>query len=91
MARLVKTHSTYIEGLIPLLTRLSKDKNIKTITPGVITSTRAVSKGLTLRISRETDNGYKINARKGKSTQEIYIITKCSRTQLEKKIKDIAL
>ena len=57
MARLVKTHSTYIEGLIPLLKRLSKDENIKTITPGVITRSKSIASNLDLKISRELING----------------------------------
>jgi hypothetical protein len=36
MGRLVITHSTYLEGLIPLLKRLVQDPAIDTITPAVI-------------------------------------------------------
>ena len=36
MARLVITHSTYVEGLIPLLRRLATLPDIDTITPAVI-------------------------------------------------------
>ncbi len=87
MGRLVKTHSTYLDGLIPVLEKLSKDKYIKTITPGVISRTKSVSSELVLRISREIKCGYKINARKGRTTQEIFIITKYTKTELEKIIK----
>ena len=36
MGRLVITHSTYLEGLIPLLKRLAQHPAIDTITPAVI-------------------------------------------------------
>ncbi len=89
MGRLVKTHSTYIEGLIPLLKTLSKDKKIKTITPGVISRVKSVSNGFRLRISREIESGYKINARRGRSAQEVYIITSYTRLELEELINGL--
>ena len=36
MGRLVITHSTYLEGLIPCLKKLSRVPEIDTITPAVI-------------------------------------------------------
>ncbi|NBP99425.1 MAG: hypothetical protein EB123_08160, partial [Synechococcaceae bacterium WBB_32_011] len=36
MGRLVITHSTYLDGLIPLLKILANDPAIDTITPAVI-------------------------------------------------------
>ena len=36
MGRVVITHSTYLEGLIPLLKRLAKDPQVVTVTPAVI-------------------------------------------------------
>ena len=89
MGRLVKTHSTYIEGLIEILKKLANDKQIKTITPGVISNVRSISTKLTLRISRDIKSGYKITARKGRSVQEVYIITKYKKSELEKLSKDI--
>ena len=86
MGRLVKTHSTYIDGLIPVLSRLSKDKHIITVTPGVITRTKSVASELVLRISRKIEYGFKVNARKGRSAQEVYIITTYKKHELEKQL-----
>ena len=36
MGRVVITHSTYLEGLIPLLKQLAKDPQVVTVTPAVI-------------------------------------------------------
>ena len=36
MGRVVITHSTYIDGLIPLLRRLAQVPGIDTVTPAVI-------------------------------------------------------
>ena len=35
MGRVVITHSTYLEGLIPLLKQLAKDPQVVTVTPAV--------------------------------------------------------
>ena len=86
MGRLVKTHSTYIEGLIPLLVRLAEDEHIKTVTPGVITRTKSVANKLVFRVSREIECGFKVNARKGRSAQEVYIITTYKKHELEKQL-----
>ena len=74
MGRLVKTHSTYIEGLIDKLNKMASDPRIKTITPGVIGKTKNKNEKLILRISRETSTGYKLIARKGKCYQEVFIV-----------------
>ena len=36
LGRVVITHSTYVDGLIPWLKNLAKDRRIQTITPAVI-------------------------------------------------------
>ncbi len=74
MGRLVKTHSTYIEGLIDKLNKIASDQRIKTITPGVIGKTKSKNEKLILRISRETSIGYKLIARKGKCYQEVFLV-----------------
>ncbi|MFM7314772.1 MAG: DUF2103 domain-containing protein, partial [Cyanobium sp.] len=40
MGRLVITHSTYLEELIPLLRRLAVQPGINTVTPAVISRVR---------------------------------------------------
>ena len=89
LGRLVLTHSSYVEGLIYLLKKIVNDKNIKTITPGVITRVKGKSPKLKLVITREVQGGYKLNARKGSSAQEVYILTEYSRMELTEKIENI--
>ncbi len=83
MGRLVKTHSTYVEGLIPILEFLAKDEHIHTLTPGVIKKSRSHLGKFQLKITRSISYGFKLVARKGCSTQEVYIITSYSRDSLE--------
>ena len=82
MGRVVVTHSTYIEGLIPLLKEIAKDKKVKTITPGVIKNIKGRSQKLKLIISIEIVGGYKAIARKGGCVQEVFIITSHKKSDL---------
>ena len=91
MGRLVHTHSTYINGLIALLKRLSKENGIYTITPGIILRVRGHKEKLKVSITRKTIGGYKLIARKGRSAQEIYITTEYTREELREKIEEISI
>ena len=84
MGRLVLNHSSNIEGLIPILQKLALNINIKTITPGVISRVRGKSSKLIIRLSVKTINGYKAIARKGKTSQEVFISTDLSKDELNK-------
>ena len=75
MGRVVITHSTYIEGLIPILKKLASNERIKTVTPATITKVRGRSSKLIVRVSAITISGYKAIARKGQTAQEIFITT----------------
>ena len=86
MGRLVLNHSTNLEGLIPLLQKLALNKNIKTITPAVISRVRGRSSKLVIRLSVKTVNGYKAIARKGKTAQEVFISTDLCKDELKKVI-----
>jgi hypothetical protein len=83
LGRLVLNHSTNIEGLIPILQRLSLNINIKTITPAAISRVRGRSSKLIIRLSVKTINGYKAIARKGKTAQEVFISTDLSKDELK--------
>jgi hypothetical protein len=83
MGRLVITHSTYIEGLIPVLKRLARSPGIDTITPAVITRVRGRSQGLRLRVSSPIQGGFKLMARRGTTAQEVFVITGWDRDQLQ--------
>ena len=83
MGRLVITHSTYIDGLIPILKKLSLNKSVKTITPATISKVRGRSSKLKIRISVKTISGFKAIARKGQTAQEIFISTNLSKDALQ--------
>ena len=83
MGRLVLNHSTNIEGLVPVLRKLSRNINIKTITPGVISRAKGRSSKLIIRLSVKTINGYKAIARKGQTAQEVFISTDLSKDELK--------
>ena len=83
MGRVVITHSTYVEGLIPWLKSLAKETSIQTITPAVISRVRGRSPLLELRVSIPIRGGYKLVARKGSSAQEVFVITELEKGQLQ--------
>ena len=82
MGRLVITHSTYVEGLIPVLRRLAAETAIDTVTPAVISRVRGRSVGLQLRLSTPITGGHKLVARRGTSAQEVFVVTALNREQL---------
>jgi hypothetical protein len=86
MGRLVITHSTYLEGLIPLLKRLVQDPAIDTITPAVISRVKGRAPELRLRVSTPITGGWKLVARRGSSAQEVFIVTDLEALELEQRI-----
>ena len=86
LGRVVITHSTYVEGLIPWLKSLAGEKGIQTITPAVINRVRGRSQSLQLRVSTTIRGGYKLVARKGTSAQEVFVVTSMSRPDLEQAV-----
>ena len=86
MGRVVITHSTYIEGLIPLLKRLADQPGIDTVTPAVISRVRGRSEGLRLRVSTPITGGHKLVARRGSSAQEVFVVTDWSRDRLQEQL-----
>lgn len=83
MGRVVITHSTYIEGLIPLLKQLAQERGIETVTPAVISRVRGRSTSLRLRISIPITGGFKLVARRGTSAQEVFVVTAREREDLQ--------
>ncbi len=86
MGRLVINHSTNLEGLIKKLRRLSKNNQISTITPGAISKAKGKNNKFKIRITTKITGGYKLLARKGFTVQEIFIITKMRKEELENEI-----
>jgi len=89
MGRLVVTHSTYLEGLIPLLKRLAALPGVDTVTPAVISRVRGRSPGLRLRISTPISGGHKLIARRGGSAQEVFVVTAWTRDQLQRELDQL--
>ena len=83
MGRVVITHSTYLEGLIPLLQRLAALPGIDTVTPAVICRVRGRAASLRLRVSAPITGGHKLVARQGTSVQEVFVVTSWSREELQ--------
>jgi len=90
MGRVVITHSTYLEGLIPLLRQLAKAEGIDTVTPAVISRVRGRSPSLRLRVSAPIRGGYKLMARRGGSAQEVFVLTAWSREALQEHLDGLA-
>ncbi len=86
MGRVVITHSTYIEGLIPLLRLLAEDPLIGTITPAVISRTRGRTPRLSLRVSTPITGGHKVNARRAGTAQEVFVVTSLDREGLQQRL-----
>jgi len=83
VGRVVITHSTYVDGLIPWLKSLAKESSIQTITPAVISRVRGRTPVLELRVSIPIRGGYKLVARKGSTAQEVFVITELEKGQLQ--------
>ncbi|CAM9604675.1 unnamed protein product [Ectocarpus sp. 4 AP-2014] len=77
-ARLVVTHSSYMDGLIPLLDRFITDpdavNSVSSVIPGRIYVVKGRSELFKMTV-RDTTNGFKALARKGTLGQEVFIST----------------
>jgi hypothetical protein len=86
--RLVWNHSTHIPGLISVLeTLLAQTSQIQTVTPGRLSTVRSRAPHLRLKVSVPIRGGFKLIARKGKSAQEVFILTGLPQAQLEEAIE----
>ncbi|MEB3349074.1 MAG: DUF2103 domain-containing protein [Cyanobacteriota bacterium] len=86
MGRVVITHSTYLEGLIPLLRALASCDGIDTVTPAVISRVKGRQPGLRLRVSTPIRGGYKLLARRGGSAQEVFVVTSLDQQALQQQL-----
>ncbi|OKH17777.1 DUF2103 domain-containing protein [[Limnothrix rosea] IAM M-220] len=87
--RLVWNHSTHLDGLIPILKKLVGYQGIRTITPGALGRAKGNIPKLKLRVSVPLRGGFKVIARKGKSVQEVFIVTDLSQLELEQAIATV--
>ncbi|TVP68830.1 MAG: metal-binding protein [Leptolyngbya sp. LCM1.Bin17] len=82
--RLVWNHSTHLPGLIPILEKLLvQQPSIGTVTPGVIAQVRSHSPELRIKVSVPIRGGFKLIARKGKTVQEVFVLTDLDKPALE--------
>lgn len=81
--RVVLNHSTHIPGLIPILERIAQVDGITTVVPGVIAPVKGRSPHLQLRVSVPIKGGFKVIARRGKTVQEVFVITSLTQAALE--------
>ncbi len=80
--RVVLNHSTHVPGLIAILHKLANHPRIKTLTPAVISRGRSNAPKLRLKASVPIRGGFKLIARKGKSVQEVFVITDLDADQM---------
>ena len=81
--RLVWNHSTHLPGLIPILKRLIQRPGIRTVTPAVIKTVRSNAQTFRLKVSVPIQGGFKLIARKGKTAQEVFVVTNLNQQELE--------
>lgn len=81
--RLVWNHSTHLPGLIPILEKLLDQPGVGTVTPGVIAQVRAHSPQLRVKVSVPIRGGFKLIARRGKTVQEVFVLTELDKAGLE--------
>lgn len=62
---------------------LAQEVQIQTVTPGRLSTVRSHAPHLRLKVSVPIRGGYKLIARKGKSAQEVFILTRLEQAQLE--------
>lgn len=85
-ARLVRNHSSIAPGLEPVLKALAQSLPERdTITPGRLAKTNGRREQFTLSFGAGGPllHGYKLIARKGKSSQEVFINTKIDREEMQ--------
>ncbi len=87
--RVVWNHSTHLPGLIPILEKLTQQDGIETITPAVIGHARANVPRLQIKVSVPIRGGFKLIARKGKTFQEVFVLTRLNQVELETSIAQL--
>ena len=91
MGRVVVTHSTYIPGLLKVLRKLAAVEGVTTCTPGVIRHGGGNAEIFQLRITRPLPlgGGFKAVARKGRSSQEVFITTQLDKAVIRNAVRQI--
>ena len=87
LSRVVWNHSTHLEGLTGVLNKLATVPGIGTLVPGRLSNSRGKHEGFRLSISVTTPRGWKLIARRGKSAQEVFVVTDLKREELDLAIR----
>ena len=71
----IKVQHSIIDGLFPLLQKISQLEIVKTIVPGRIKPVSGNYPKLVLEYTAPTDSGIKCIAKSSRSVQEVFIVT----------------
>jgi hypothetical protein len=71
----VKREHSVIAGLLPALERIAACPKVDGVIPGRISVTRGATQTLQLRLGPRTVTGVKLNARRGTTAQEVFVVT----------------
>jgi hypothetical protein len=71
----VKREHSVIPGLLPVLERIAAHPSVSAVIPGRITVTHAALTTLELRLGPPTLSGFKLTARRGRTAQEVFVVT----------------
>ncbi len=91
MGRLVWNHSTHIPGLIPILTRLADEPDIKTVTPGRLARVKGRPLPLKIKVTVPIVGGYKMQARAQGNVQEVFVVTDLSAEALQERVNQLQI
>ncbi len=91
MGRVVQNHSTHIDGLLKVLKKVAAAEGVTTCTPGEIRGGGANAEVFQLRITTPLayGGGFKAIARKGRSSQEVFITTQLDKARLQELVRGI--
>ena len=91
MGRLVWNHSTHVPGLIPILTRLAAEPDIKTVTPGRLARVKGRPLPLKIKVTVPIVGGHKMQARAQGNIQEVFVVTDLSTEELQRMVDRLQL
>lgn len=86
----VKRQHQIIEGILPLLEKISKIEGVKKVTPAIISySPKRIIEQPVLRFQRETMSGFKLSAHSKGGIQNIFVVVEGSKKrEIENKLKE---
>ena len=89
IGRVVRTHSTYVDRMLPVLEELALHRGVHTVIPGRLARARTSTSSLTLRITTALPRkgGWKLIARRGSQTQEVFVVGAIARPELEQALE----